>query len=174
MKTLAEYRADLACGDCGYNASTSLANMTCTRDAYLYVIKADGQSLYKVGVTKDLEARVASLQTGCPFKLKVVTLSEKHPNGVYAAGLEREMHKLLSACRTVGEWFCCEPSVVERAEKEAFVKLYCPPLYARWQRYRLWISSKNLRTRHCKCCGGILIPYAGSPKEFLQKAEEMA
>ena len=166
--TLAEYRAALAHEACGCPRTASLANMAATRDARVYVLQAEGQELYKVGVTKDLEARVSALQTGNPFRIKVVDFIDNHINGVYAASLEREMHDLLSAHRVSGEWFRCNPFVIERAQKEAFIKLYCPPLYARWQRYRLWISSKNLRNRKCPCCGGALIPAAMSPKEYLE------
>jgi predicted GIY-YIG superfamily endonuclease len=131
-----------------------------TRDAYLYIIEAGDQRIYKIGVTKDIDSRLASLQTGSYVKLGVVAQIDKHSNGVYAQSLEREMHELLAASRISGEWFQCGFSVIERAMKESFVKLYCPPLYARWQRYRMYVSSKNIRKRRSSCCGSLYYPDA--------------
>ena len=155
-KTLAEYRAALGCKDCGEADHGSLGEQATTRDAYLYVAAAKGYEVYKIGITKDVDSRLASLQTGSHAKLQARIVYGTHPNGVPAKDLEYAVHQLLADSRISGEWFRCSSAIIERAIKECFIKLYCPPLYARWQRYRMWASSRNLRKKQCPCCQAFL------------------
>lgn len=60
----------------------------------------DWSAPIKIGYTaKNPRARMASVQTGCPFRLSVLA---------YTAGskdLERRLHKVFSPVRRCGEWF---------------------------------------------------------------------
>lgn len=66
----------------------------------LYVIGQDAGP-FKVGVTSNVQRRMSSIQTGCPFPLKLMYSLETE-----AAELrEKEVHANLSPFRTSGEWF---------------------------------------------------------------------
>jgi hypothetical protein len=53
----------------------------------------------KIGYTSDLNRRIKELQTGCPFKLKV--LATMQGDSQTEAGL----HLMFASKRAVGEWF---------------------------------------------------------------------
>jgi hypothetical protein len=65
----------------------------------VYVVEAGETGLFKIGYAKDIQKRLADLQTGCPFKLK---LFGTIPGG---RDMERTMHILYKPYRTSGEWF---------------------------------------------------------------------
>lgn len=88
----------------------------------------------KVGVARDAEARLRTLQTGSPFALRVVRYIDPEADGVPAHVLERRMHAELAHCRARGEWFEATVADVARAERLAWAFLTCPALYARWSR----------------------------------------
>lgn len=70
------------------------------QEGLVYLIRAEGTDLYKIGfTTRSPEDRRASLQTGNPYPLKVITS--------WAATFEeeRKIHSLLTAFRREGEWF---------------------------------------------------------------------
>jgi hypothetical protein len=114
-----------------------------TRDKHLYVFSnPDGH--YKIGIAKDVEERRRNLQCGSPQLIRTECFSVISPQGVYAADLEREVHALLAHANVSGEWFKASPMVIGRAIKEAWIKLYCPPLYGRWQRFGATEIAKRL------------------------------
>ena len=67
----------------------------------LYVIQSDVTGAIKIGISKNPSNRLRQLQTGSPYKLKLLAIV----NGRY--DLERPLHKTLTpykqACK--GEWF---------------------------------------------------------------------
>ena len=65
----------------------------------MYFIRA-GDGPVKIGVTADVEARVATLQTGNACKLSVLAVIPVPPE------MEGKLHKALDAHRLIGEWFC--------------------------------------------------------------------
>lgn len=66
----------------------------------VYLIRAGSTNLYKVGYTsKTPEERRASLQTGNPYPLEVVTSWPGTPDD------EKRLHGLLEDYRREGEWF---------------------------------------------------------------------
>ena len=70
---------------------------------YIYVIgRAEGP--VKVGITADLFGRIRSLQTGCPFKLRLLYAS---PATDRANALEHEQifRDVYAEQRLEGEWF---------------------------------------------------------------------
>lgn len=68
--------------------------------SYVYLIRAGTSDLYKVGYTsKSPEERRASLQTGNPYPLEVVTSWSGTPDD------EKRLHAILREFRREGEWF---------------------------------------------------------------------
>jgi predicted GIY-YIG superfamily endonuclease len=68
----------------------------------LYVIEnLDRPGLYKIGITKDLNKRIAHLRTGTPDRLEVYHVIRTE----YYAELERYLHRTLKAKNKRGEWF---------------------------------------------------------------------
>lgn len=61
--------------------------------------QADG--IYKIGITNDIEFRLKSMQTGCPFKLFAYKAYE-HDNPL---GIEQSLHAFFGKKRLEGEWF---------------------------------------------------------------------
>ena len=66
----------------------------------IYLIKTKGNDFYKIGYTSDsINKRLKSIQTGCPYKLKVINKI----NG--SMEQEKILHTLFKEYRTQGEWF---------------------------------------------------------------------
>ncbi len=67
----------------------------------IYVIRALGTTQFKIGLTANLEARLAKLQTGSPFRLHAkIFVSCERPKH-----LESAFHTLLRDKRESQEWF---------------------------------------------------------------------
>jgi hypothetical protein len=99
----------------------------------VYVMVTDA-GFVKVGVARDAEARLRTLQTGIPFTLRVARYIDSEADGIPAHALEWRMHAELAHLRTRGEWFEATLADVGRAERLAWAFLTCPALYARWAR----------------------------------------
>lgn len=70
--------------------------------SYIYIIGGDVPP-YKVGISKNPEKRLKSLQTGFPYKL---TLHDKRPTEVDKVKLlETIIHRNINLYKTQGEWF---------------------------------------------------------------------
>lgn len=74
----------------------------------LYILQNGDTNQYKIGVTNNLNRRLAELQTGCPEELKVIKLFthyQRKPIEKY----ERVLHRYYTKCgcriRENGEWF---------------------------------------------------------------------
>lgn len=84
--------------------------------SHVYVVGSDDGPM-KIGIAIDPRNRLAELQVGHPFKLKVLR-TWKHEA---AAHIELEAHKILRGNRLQGEWFSVSPeeaiAAVERAIK---------------------------------------------------------
>jgi hypothetical protein len=68
---------------------------------YLYVI-SDGEN-FKIGITRQLDYRLRTLQTGNPRPLKMVAHFEHER--IPADRFEFYLHKFLAKYRLTGEWF---------------------------------------------------------------------
>jgi hypothetical protein len=82
---------------------------------YVYFIKAHGKPpRMKIGKANDVEARLAGLKTGCPYKLslmaKIKCRSEKH-----AFQVEKLAHEFFKEHRAYGEWFRCTDFIISKA-----------------------------------------------------------
>lgn len=74
----------------------------CDTDAptdWVYVVRPTGQRPVKIGTAKNVEARVAGLQTGSPHKLETLAAIRT------PAVPERTLHRHFGAYRITGEWF---------------------------------------------------------------------
>ncbi|WP_330472583.1 GIY-YIG nuclease family protein [Vibrio harveyi] len=75
---------------------------------YLYIIRCGRSKYYKIGVTNDLEKRLATHQTGCPYELKIVCYFEADLSdflGKEIAYLESFLHNNYAKLHVRGEWF---------------------------------------------------------------------
>jgi predicted GIY-YIG superfamily endonuclease len=78
----------------------------------IYVLEAENINLYKVGVSKDTKKRIKQIQTGCPFKLKVLLTFDSK----YAFKIETNLHrrfkvfekKEYNGMELSGEWFALD------------------------------------------------------------------
>lgn len=68
----------------------------------------------KIGIAKNPWSRVADLQVGCPYALKVVAAIE-FARRREALAIERATHALLSQEQARGEWFGVTPRSAEKA-----------------------------------------------------------
>ena len=75
---------------------------------FMYILQNGDTSEYKIGITNNLNKRMASLQTGCPNELKIVKLFT-HYDRKQIMKYERVLHRYYTKCgcriRTNGEWF---------------------------------------------------------------------
>jgi hypothetical protein len=74
---------------------------------FVYVIAGD-HGLTKIGISNDPAARLASLQTGSPFHLRIAHVA---PAGGHAFEIEQEAHAILADKRQSGEWFRVSPEI---------------------------------------------------------------
>lgn len=74
-------------------------NPTIKTTGYVYIIEAVGTDRFKIGYSTSPETRLAQLQTGSAFALKL--------SGTWPASIEIEksLHERLAAYRVNGEWF---------------------------------------------------------------------
>lgn len=69
---------------------------------YCYILKA--REFCKIGHTKNLQKRINTLQTGCPFTIKVACLFTYNTQEA-AKEMEGYLHKQLNNLHVRGEWF---------------------------------------------------------------------
>jgi len=74
-------------------------------EVYIFTASEEVGPIYvKVGVSRSPEARLASIQTGCPIRI-VAGKAIKCTARVIAVAMEASMHEELAAYRCSGEWF---------------------------------------------------------------------
>ncbi len=66
----------------------------------LYVIGHAGQGWYKIGISDCPEGRLASIQTGCPLKVKIHVYAENDQ----AAELEKALHAYFADRRLAAQY----------------------------------------------------------------------
>jgi hypothetical protein len=69
----------------------------------VYVMQCSETSVIKIGISCDPSTRLATIQTGYPFKLNIVRVINSRK--MTAAKLESSLHKALDDFRLNGEWF---------------------------------------------------------------------
>jgi predicted GIY-YIG superfamily endonuclease len=70
-----------------------------SRKDKLYIMQCN--NYIKIGVSKNPERRIKSLQTGNPYKIKLILAIEDSA----AYDLEYQFHKYYEKEKSVGEWF---------------------------------------------------------------------
>jgi hypothetical protein len=83
---------------------------------YLYIMCFEGRpheplGPVKVGITSNVQSRLASVQTGCHRRLAVLA-ALPIPDRENARRVEAEIHKLGIHWRLEGEWFDLDPIIV--------------------------------------------------------------
>jgi len=86
---------------------------------FIYVIGTD-DNYQKIGFTKDVNKRLATLQTGNPTKLKIHHFEAVPQDRVRI--LERKLHKELNHIRLKGEWFDISPQDAVRMLQFAIMR----------------------------------------------------
>jgi predicted GIY-YIG superfamily endonuclease len=71
---------------------------------YVYFLRAGNKGAIKIGMAKDVDRRVAELQTGNAFKLNVIALipCDCREQAEYT---EKRLHKFFRKQKIRGEWF---------------------------------------------------------------------
>ena len=101
----------------------------------MYILQNGDTNQYKIGITNDLNRRLAELQTGCPNEIKVVKLYTHYQRKIIEK-YERVLHnyytKADNRIRPKGEWFelrkpditfLCKPNSI--AEQNEIVNQLC-------------------------------------------------
>lgn len=88
----------------GKNKNSLSDNSKSTACGFIYVLKITDTAnnvFYKIGLAKNLEQRVNTLQTGNPFEIKIIL-------SFYVESMieeEKKLHFMFSHKRLRGEWF---------------------------------------------------------------------
>lgn len=98
---------------------------TSSQGGYLYLIRCRETTYYKIGVCffsdteardkKNLENRIRTLQTGCPFELVYIHLAS-YPSHIVQH--EQAVHNKYWKRRVLGEWFVFTDMVIGEVIKE--------------------------------------------------------
>jgi hypothetical protein len=75
----------------------------------VYIIRAEGTNLFKIGRSALTENRIKGLQVGSPLKLFIYRVFKTF----YPDKLEKMYHLLLKKYRTRGEWFEIDEDALE-------------------------------------------------------------
>lgn len=76
---------------------------------YVYLVKLRKADIYKIGVAVNVESRICSMETDCPFEIEVV-YAKQSPD---ARGVERALHNLYINKRIRREWYRLTQSDVD-------------------------------------------------------------
>lgn len=80
---------------------------------HVYFMQIGNNGPIKIGIAENIASRLADLETGCPWPLKVIA---HIPNGGMA--VERKLHRRFSSFRMSGEWFSPSPELLSFIAKE--------------------------------------------------------
>jgi hypothetical protein len=83
---------------------------------YIYLIESLETGQFKIGLSKNPNKRINTLQTGNGGELKLIyTFKTNYPNK-----LERYLHNIFSHENTIGEWFNFSHSSIVELKKECY------------------------------------------------------
>lgn len=122
---------------------------------FVYVIHAVGTNRIKIGYSVDPEKRLAQLQTGSPYELRLLA---KWPGTIEA---EQRAHQCLTQYRCGGEWFSVPPfigqiihqAITGWAKPSKWGKLWRLERDRDYYRWRLAFTPER-----CSITGGRLTP----------------
>ena len=72
-----------------------------TKDGVVYFLRLEGTPMVKVGFSTNLNQRISTLQTACPWKLQLEFIYRTP----HYAQLEKTIHRELKSSHVRGEWF---------------------------------------------------------------------
>lgn len=78
---------------------------------YLYLVKAQGTSIFKIGIASDVDDRLATMQIGSPLKLELLRAVKRSD----ARKVEAQLHQKFDEYRSHGEWFSLPESDATKA-----------------------------------------------------------
>lgn len=78
---------------------TQYSNKLKNRKGFVYLLKTG--EFYKIGMTKNVQKRITTLQTATPHKIELLAYKESDN----ACDDEKTAHKLFKDYRVSGEWF---------------------------------------------------------------------
>ncbi|WP_461091355.1 GIY-YIG nuclease family protein [Spirosoma gilvum] len=83
----------------------------------VYLLHAAGR--YKIGISTNIDKRIAAIQNGCPYPVTLIAKSRPESLVLESArSIESKIHSDLAEFRVVGEWFSLShSSVVELISK---------------------------------------------------------
>lgn len=73
----------------------------------VFLLNKDKERIYyiKIGVSVNPKKRLFELQTGCPFKLHIISSFDLRSISKSSFEIEKALHKILKPFSTYGEWF---------------------------------------------------------------------
>lgn len=84
--------------------------MTDERLMSVYLLRIQGTDYFKVGISADVEQRLAGFRTGMPFDIDLIHSYTQSD----ALETEQSIHRMLSGMHVRREWFQGEPAEIER------------------------------------------------------------
>lgn len=94
--------------------------MTPTQSVYVMAIPSGYR---KIGIAADPDFRRISLQGASPEKITIEFVANISSGRITAAGMEREIHRILADFRSSGEWFKVTLEAIEAAFSVAWDNL---------------------------------------------------
>ena len=71
-------------------------------NGYAYLVHCIGTNFYKIGISKiSYEARLSTMQSGCPYELRLLTTA----HSTHYKEVEKILHRKFKQFRIRGEWF---------------------------------------------------------------------
>ncbi len=68
---------------------------------FIYLIRCEENSYYKIGITKNIQKRIKEIQTGTPDKIYLIDSYESE----YARQIEIALHNFFKSEHRNNEWF---------------------------------------------------------------------
>jgi hypothetical protein len=81
---------------------------------FVYLIKNEDNGYIKIGIGKNVEQRIKSLQTGSTAKLRIIYKKEVQ----FASKIESLLHRRYENFRVHGEWFDINEELMEEIDKQ--------------------------------------------------------
>jgi predicted GIY-YIG superfamily endonuclease len=83
---------------------------------FVYILRLGEEDIFKVGITKNIEERVKSMQTACHSELKVLRCVPH----LLAKEIEGKILDSLKRYKCKGEWVKCKEATILRTFSKAF------------------------------------------------------
>lgn len=81
---------------------------------HVYIIRMGDTNYFKVGISRDVNERLASLQTATPFALTLVDYAEQENS----LEVERDIHRALREYQVRNEWFQCDETHIRQVFRD--------------------------------------------------------